>query len=56
MLLEPAIDRYKQDDGPSDVLNALMTDDIEVFILRWRLKMGSNGFKVRVPGPGSASR
>ena len=56
-MLEPAIDRYKQDARrPRHVLNALMTDDIEVFILRWRLKMGSNGFKVRVPGPGSASR
>jgi Putative transposase len=40
----------------SSVLNALMTDEIESFILCWRLKIRIDGFKVRVPGPGSASR
>jgi hypothetical protein len=37
------------------LLIALMTDDIEVFILPWRLKIRTHGFKVRVPRPGSAS-
>lgn len=37
-------------------LGTLMTDDIEMFILRRRLKIGSNGCKLCLGSPGSTSR
>lgn len=48
--------RLNDDPQALSVLNALMTDDIEVSILRWRLKIRSDGFKVRIPGAGTAGR
>ena len=33
-----------------------MADDIELFILSWSLKICIDGFKVRITGPGCASR
>jgi hypothetical protein len=39
---------------PAELI-ALMTDDIEVFILRWSLKIRSHGFKVLIPVQGVPS-
>src|SRR5262249_55152441 len=38
------------------ILNTLMTDDVELFILRWRLKIRIDDFEVRVRCPKSVVR
>src|SRR6266566_9106941 len=44
------------DRGLRSALKALMTDDVELFILRWRLEIRIDCFKVFLRGPAGSGR